>query len=243
MIKIFAITDIGNHREINQDGYYVNGISSSGELWEEDVTEIYGDNALIAVADGVGGTEDGVFAVECCIDYFQENPFKTDFKLIGYVNDVNNWIKKKSLEMNIDTGTTIAGLLVKNGEKIVFNVGDSEVFAVNSNGLEKLSVDDNTAELFKDAKILSDGVIAVKSPLTQCLGKSEVLENIHKKTVYNEKFLICTDGLTDMLSAESIFQILNSGNSIEENGRNLVAEAKKNGGFDNITLILISEEE
>ncbi|MGN1301107.1 MAG: serine/threonine-protein phosphatase, partial [Clostridia bacterium] len=120
--------------------------------------------------------------------------------------------------------------------------GDSSVYRLRQGIIRKLTKDDSYVQ-----KLVEDGTITKeeaknhpkKNMLVKALGCETDLEvNVfYKKFLPEDVILICSDGLTNMISEEQIYNIIN--NDINQAAENLIKEANLNGGLDNITFIII----
>ncbi len=237
MFKIFAVTDIGNNRKENQDGYFINGNSAENIVYKE-----YDDvvNSVFAVVcDGVGSSDDGAYAVVKCNGYLKDNKIPEDKAgIISYLNDLNLYINKEAEREKLCTATTIVGFIGTDNLKIIFNIGDSSAFIVNKGFLEKVSVDDTEyAFVFGD----SFEVPNVKSPITQFLGGGLLHIEPHIKEIKSNYIILCSDGLTDMVSIDEMEDIIANEKRINDIGNTLITRAKDRGGYDNITIVIIKE--
>ena len=227
--EICGITDIGCKRQNNEDGFYINnmGCYNTSECFLYKKIEA----PLIAfVADGVGGTKAGEEATRVCIQTAQiENIPYDDDELIVLLDKMN----KKVVEMrkSCDSACTIAGLVLGEDSCHFFNIGDSRIYALEQGFLNQLSTDDTVSGLSGE---VSNG----KEPLMQYLGKDNVLPHV-KRINHLTTYLICTDGLTDIISLDEIETMFSEQKDIKVLASSLVAKAKEYGGFDNITLIIV----
>jgi len=132
-------------------------------------------------------------------------------------------------------------------EAVASNVGDSKVFLFRKEVLKKISEDHNQAQSLVNLGLITEEEARIhkdKSKLTQYLGifqEEMVLEPYVTDNIILEKediFLICSDGLTDMLSYTDIAQILKTDISLKDKCKKLVNNANNKGGNDNITVVL-----
>lgn len=227
--EICIATDLGGLRKNNEDGFYVNdiGIYNTTEyfLYKKIKVPIFA-----FVADGVGGTRAGEEATGVCVKTALSSTIPyDDCEIIGFIDKVNQRVCE--LRMTIDTACTLAGILIGEDSIYSFNVGDSKVFSLSRGFLNQLSIDDTLSGLL--GEITND-----KEPLIQYTGKEGLLPHI-KKVDKLSTFLICTDGLTDMLSLDDIELFFEKESDLKELTAKLVEQAKEKGGQDNITLIII----
>ena len=224
-ILYYAISDCGKVRKENQDRYVV---PHEGTTYE--VTETSELPLVFAVFDGMGGEEYGGDAAQIAVDTFKRVPDcnNCDLKRMNHI--INNVLCRYMSENNIDRmGTTSALLKIKEEMAIACNVGDSSIYRFSGNKLFRLSLSHSM-------------MIGQQRVLTQHLGipeKEILLEPYGCRCAFqkNDIFLLCSDGLTDMVEEKRIFEIITQ-NEFDKIGAQLVDEALKNGGKDNITIIL-----
>jgi hypothetical protein len=230
--KVFALSDLGLLRAGNEDS----GLVSS---------------KIVAVADGMGGHAGGEVASRIAIKSLAQTSSNAD-ALLSVANSINLEIanKSKSDPELAGMGTTLTALQINGEVAELLHVGDSRCYAFTGGKLNQLS-DDHTVmqELIDQGRITPDEVMnhPQRSLLTQALmGDSEVNPalKIYPITI-GDKFLLCSDGLTAVLSDLEISKILKK-NSGQELVEELVAETKAKGAPDNVTVIwaeVVSEVE
>lgn len=241
-MRILAKSDIGKVRDMNQDSYYVSDL-------EKDEIKLY------ILADGMGGYKGGEIAssmaVTCAKNYIY-NKFKTTKKerkcildLIGEaIEYANSEIYKKSRENPDlqDMGTTMDICLIYNNKVFIGHVGDSRVYRIRKNIIRKLTVDHSYVE-----KLVREGTITKeeaynhpkKNMLMKALGTDSHIEPdlIVKGFLKDDILLMCSDGLTNMLRENEIYNLLL--NNPEKPEEALIKSANDLGGYDNITTIII----
>ena len=168
----------------------------------------------------------------------------------AYVQSANNAICTFIQENNGErSGSTMALLCIspEKKEAVASNVGDSKVFLYRKSELKKISEDHNQAQTLVNLGMITEDEARThkdKSKLTQHLGIFQdemVLEPYITDNIIIEKddlFMICSDGLTDMLSYDEIGNILNENISLKDKCKKLVEKANEKGGEDNITVVL-----
>lgn len=239
-------TDVGLKREVNEDYY--------GVLKDE--ANVYD---VFVIADGMGGHQAGEVAskmsVELTLSGVRENITKDMSKeevgeklkeIIKKVNSDIYDIAQKDLT-KYGMGTTMVVVVVMSTCLVIANVGDSRLYSLGNNELKRITVDHSYVE-----ELIQEGTITEeeakdhprKNILTRVVGYFKNVDadiyEYERKGV--DSFLMCTDGLTNMVSDERIMEILSEGNDLQEVANNLVAEANKNGGVDNTTVIVLKDE-
>ncbi len=240
-MNVVALTDKGLVREQNQDSIF-----SSEES----------DMPIFIIADGMGGHKAGEIASSEAIDLIKEFFLKNKKKLISKKNilkiidlsiqNANIHLHKKSLEIleYSGMGTTISLCFIYKSHIFIGHVGDSRIYKIKDNKIEQLTEDHSLVnELIKKGKITKEEAInhPKKNVIMRAVGTSEEIEVdlSESKFTKGDKLLLCTDGLTNMLSEEDILSILEQNKSLQNIGQELIEKAKENGGYDNISLIII----
>lgn len=245
-------THEGRVRENNEDNFWVDG--HFREDVEKKELHLGGRAGLsrfaAAICDGMGGESNGetvsLLAVECIRPHtFYELPDAA----IADVQAANQRICRYIGEQGgIRSGSTLAALYIDTGRAVSCNVGDSRVYLFRGNRLRLLSKDHNRARYLVDSGQMTEDQArssSARHTLTQYLGIFEeemLLEPWFSEPVAVEDgdlFLLCSDGLTDMLLDEEIARILSEGNRPEKQAEALVKAALSGGGRDNITVVVV----
>jgi serine/threonine protein phosphatase PrpC len=145
-------------------------------------------------------------------------------------------------------GTTVVGLLLVGPTAAVAHVGDSRAYRLRSGRLELLTQDHTWVHEQVVAGLLSQEqarLHPLKNVVTRALGgESEVVVDVREVQVQpGDLYLLCSDGLTGMLSDSEIRERLGSGQTLHEICRALVNEANARGGLDNVTVVVLSVED
>jgi serine/threonine protein phosphatase PrpC len=230
----FAQTDLGLVREGNEDSALIS-------------------ENLIAVADGMGGHAGGEVASAIAINSLVEllsvldsTEIDLDSKDDLFVN-ITHQIDAKILQSSKDDpelsgmGTTLTALNISENNVGLLHVGDSRCYRYRDKKLEQLSIDHTVMQELIDQGRLSPDEVAShpqRSLLTQALmgdsGITPILINFQIKN--GDKFLLCSDGLSNVLSNYEIIKIIEA-NSDEQVIPTLIAAVKEKGAPDNITII------
>lgn len=238
-IEYYCISHKGNVRSTNQDNY-----CCLGEYMPFDNNGSNGvitgitrniDDPIFAVFDGMGGEESGEMAAFIAARKLAEYKFEHDppKELFGYCKSANDEICEYTEEHSLTSmGTTAAILLFCKNKIFLCNIGDSKIFQFTDDAFRQISYDH-----------ISISAFGTKPPLTQNLGIKEDELIISPYTAIgdyhsNDVYLICSDGLTDMISNDEIKNILI--NTERANvAEALLQKALENGGKDNITILLL----
>ena len=238
-MKIYSMTDAGRRRDMNQD--YVYGSDTVvGKLPN-----------LFVVADGMGGHKAGDYAsrvaVEVMAEYIKnEESGLPVLALRKGIEEANRIVLKASL-IDIDKegmGTTIVAAVLDEDKLIAANVGDSRLYIVNENSIKQVTIDHSyVEEMIRRGRIARED--ARKHPdknmITRAVGVFPEVEIdfFETKVAPGDTVLLCTDGLTNMVEDEEIKRIILGQRDIVEKTESLVEAANRNGGTDNITVLLI----
>lgn len=240
---------IGNGRESNEDNFYFNKkhlpVKNKGLKNPLKYTGNTTDNLLFAVFDGMGGEVKGEEAAcKACESFASEFKQLDEIALSGKefflkaCQKANEEVNRISDEKKIGTmGTTVAALYFSQDEVVACNLGDSKIFRVRESQMMQIS-EDHT-----DEKIMASIGVKKKPVLLQYIGVSDTEMSIEPfiargDVQEDDIFVICTDGITDVLSVDAIYDIVKTNNA-EDSVRQLLAETDINGGSDNSTAIVI----
>jgi protein phosphatase len=241
-ITYAALCHIGKIRSTNQDNLWCAGtyLESENEGLVGTQTGTTDAVALpaFAVFDGMGGEQKGEVAAYIAASQFNSthmNTSKSDTKLflLDACFEINTKICEFQKANHIrQMGTTATMLLFGKSDVFICNVGDSRVYLFSGRKLTQISCDH-----------IEGSIDEKKPPLTQHLGIPEtefVIEPYIAKGAYNngDRYLVCSDGLTDMVSDEELSRIIAARKSIPDTAKELLDKALGRGGIDNITIIL-----
>lgn len=235
----YGKTDVGIARTLNQDTIYYT-TSSVGLLQN-----------LFIVADGMGGHAAGDFASR----YTVENLVKvlehsTSKHLVSAIDDsihlVNNMLVRQADE-NLDLygmGTTLVLATVEKNILYVANVGDSRLYVINDD-ICQITRDHSYVEEMVSAGKMERGsseYYSRKNVITRAIGSPSgvVVDYFEIELNDNCMILLCSDGLTNMLTDAEILSLLRSTNGMQKKVETLIEAANKNGGTDNISVLLVS---
>lgn len=229
------------------------------EVNEDSCNVIFGDlktiDAVFIVADGMGGHNAGEIASKMAVDFtsksiesIAENLSIDELSQFteNTIREANIKIYEKSSEPGqfYGMGTTLVIAIFFNGKIIISHVGDSRAYLVRDGSIERLTVDHSyVEELIKNGSLTRSEAEnhPKKHIITRALGCFEKVEaDIYSGDIYkNDIFVLCTDGLTNMVSDDKIKKIVEEQKNPDEACTKLVKLANMMGGSDNITVIVI----
>jgi len=241
-VRILAKSDIGKAREMNQDSYYISDL-------EKDDIKLY------ILADGMGGYKCGEIASSLAVANTRNyifNNFKNIKKdregilelikdAIEYANKIVHEKSQEDEELH-DMGTTLDICLIYNNKAFIGHVGDSRVYRIRKNIIRRLTVDHSYVEnLVREGTITKEEAYnhPKKNMLMKALGCNSLVEPdlICKGFFKDDLILMCSDGLTNMLRENEIYNLLLKNPEKPEEA--LINNANELGGYDNITVIII----
>lgn len=249
MLHCAGCTDVGRTRPINEDGYYLSEYSQ--EL----------DAAYAMVADGMGGHKAGEVASAMAIREISETINQScsgsmtvaELKeLLGRaVKKANSAIyaQSRSDEGCRGMGTTLTLCFLQGDKALIAHVGDSRAYLLRQDTLHQVTVDHSLVqELLQSGRITAEEAAhhPQKNVITRALGTDSGVEiDLYEFTLSpGDLLLLCTDGLSNMLSDDELADILKEGygGSLSRLAERLIASANEQGGYDNITAVLLTKE-
>lgn len=241
---------IGKVRNNNEDNFWCCGKSLEAQNQGMDHIQTgcarQSELPLLAVFDGMGGESYGeiaaYLAAQACGEHYKNQRKQIRNAPQEFLNELcrkmNQAVCQFSVENKISSMGTTAALMIF-GQNAVYscNLGDSRIYMFCEDQFRRISTD----------HVLGGGLFN-KSPLTQYLGIPEDYMGLEpsvssREPVIGVRYLICSDGITDMLSDGEIADIFSREAPIEETAGMLLERALKKGGRDNITLVLCEVKE
>ena len=243
-MKLAGKTDVGRVRQDNQDDY------RAGEL--------PGDAAWLLVCDGMGGARGGREASQSACDViercFQEQyaskclPGEEETFLKKSLLSANRFVFQKSIreESLAGMGTTAVCALVRSGNVYLCHAGDSRAYLIRDGKLTQLTHDHSYVQELVDCGTITEEEAEhhpQKNIITKALGVDYRLEPefTAAKLKREDRLLLCTDGLTNMVPVEEMEELLAQGAFYDLPDR-LIEAANAHGGSDNITALLLAVE-
>ncbi|NLM63131.1 MAG: Stp1/IreP family PP2C-type Ser/Thr phosphatase [Mollicutes bacterium] len=236
-MEYFYITDSGKIRDHNEDSV--------------DIVKNKNEEYLLLVADGMGGHRAGEVASNIAITHLGKSFQQLD--TVGDKEKAINWLKETVSEVNLliyryseqnptsqGLGTTLVLCLLTKDYLLFGNIGDSSGFVFKNKKLHKITVDHTLVNLLVNSGELTEEEAKdhpKKNVLMRALGATTTVEmDIFDVEVDVDGVLLCSDGLTNMLTEEQISRVLNENTSLEEKLKKLVLKCNNRGGTDNISI-------
>ena len=233
-LQACAKTDIGLQRNNNEDRYFLDK-----------------KQGLFIVADGMGGHAAGEVASQIAVETVSQSLQTTDQnnlqeRLKQAVEEANRAVEEaaKNNQALDGMGTTLSIILLHQQQGYLAHVGDSRIYRFHNQKLEQLSDDHSLV-----GEQLRQGLLTPEQAknsnlghiLLQAIGMTSPLEICQKNFPLNrgDQFLLCSDGLTDMVSDTDIEALLQQPDSLEIRCNTLIEAAIAAGGKDNITVVLL----
>lgn len=238
-LKYGIRTDRGLKRQLNEDNCNV-------------LVGYSGVPPCFVIADGMGGHKCGDVASKQAVDSVCNHLLKANWEIEGIsellkniIADVNKELYQFSLldESTQGMGTTLIITVFKNRKLYIGHVGDSRVYLIRGNSIQKMTCDHSfIEELVKNGTITKDEAInhPKRNVITRAVGYEHDLQvdTYEIDVLEKDEILVCTDGLTNMLSEEEILDIITKAEDPQAACDTLIQNANNNGGEDNITVIV-----
>ncbi len=248
---LYGKSDIGKKRKVNQDNFAV--------------LEFAENATLLVVCDGMGGNAGGSEASRLAIEGFVSSVRKF---LASFEKKDNKIIPKgENIKKALDTalkkantavynaaknnaelsgmGTTLVAALALDGMLYSVNVGDSRLYTIIPGEIKQLTRDHSYVQMLVDLGKISPEEArsnAHKNIITRAVGTESEIEpdiNVHDIPLTDGRyFLLCSDGLTNMVPENEIEEIISSTVPLEIKVKALINQANNNGGSDNITVVV-----
>jgi serine/threonine protein phosphatase PrpC len=242
----------GRVRRVNEDAVLAGADYSGGSSEDPEKIAISEGPWIVAVSDGIGGHRGGAEASREVVETLARCSRVTPVTVSDTLQGLNrNFCARGQVDSDlVAMGATVAGIGCGGRGLFAFNVGDSRVYRLEHEKLIQITRDDSEAEDLIDLGLLQpyDGPRpGFLHALTQAIGgREEVIEietHVHPLHVESRtRFLVCSDGLTDMLHAPEIRGVLIDERRAEKAVVELFERAMNAGGVDNITLAVVEIE-
>lgn len=252
MLYAVAVCSLGKVRQNNEDNFCLNGEilpEKNGGLRETlRIRKKSPSGLYCGVFDGMGGHEKGEYASwlsACEMKRLFSGRRISHSKAISCLKqacqNANDGVCRQMIDDNVQIGSTASMIYVKDDRAYICNVGDSPVFCLRNRQLEPV-YEEHTGRKLMEQIQGSKVSFKKKYPLTQYIGifpDQMLLEPycVERQIEEHDIFLLCSDGLTDMVDKKRVTEILNEKIPFEKRMESLLFEALQNGGKDNITAI------
>lgn len=259
LIRAAAESNVGNARGNNEDNVYFNGDYITPRNINRPFaikTGEYTDINVFAVLDGMGRNNTGSFAslvaatkLDAVADKISfDTDVTPDDAVLAYMQETNELIRDQRRETGgVRTASTLALLIIENGNAHVYNVGDSRVYLYRDKQLVKLTRDHVAVEGQKSVALTEEGVrhgrITKFLGMNSREGKMEPYRAKPFKVKKGDKFLICSDGLTDQLDEDEITVCLGKRKDPFGHTNELMALAMRDDSDDNVSAIVVEAVE
>lgn len=240
-MRIWGITDTGLVRRENQDAY---------------ATAVIADCTVAVVCDGMGGTNGGQTASTIAVDTFLNTLHAAltagmswqhirDIALDG-VAKANRAIRARAEEDETlaNMGTTLVCAICRDGEAMLFNVGDSRGYFISDEGIRQITRDHSVVENMVERGDITPAQ-ARRHPrrnlITRALGPDAEVEadSFSVSWQQGDFILLCTDGLVNTVTdQEMLFEVMHE-SDLDQCLERLLAAAKEQGAPDNVTVVLL----
>jgi protein phosphatase len=208
---------------------------------------------LFVVADGMGGAQAGEVASRIAVDVFEHQLPESgspEERLAGGVEEANRQIyhRSRTEHERAGMGTTLTAAYLDDAHVAIAHVGDSRAYLFRDGTLTRLTQDHSLVdELLRRGKLTEEQAAEhpQRSIITRALGPEPEVEvdRFTYSARADDIVLLCSDGLTSMISEQRITDILRSNESLDRAADELIDEANAAGGRDNITVVLFRLEE
>lgn len=242
MLRAYGMKDIGQCREVNQDYIFIS---------EKPVGNLPN---LFLVADGMGGHRAGDLASEYTVSRVREAVEKSMRNIpLQIFKSAFQFANQKLLEKAQESraykgmGTTLVAATVIENTAYIANVGDSRLYKIGKN-IEQITIDHSLVEeMVRMGEISREEARShpEKNIITKAIGVASQVEPDYFDTYLEpgECLLLCSDGLSNMIEDSQILEILRRRTDLRSGAQELVDTANRNGGRDNIAVVLVERDE
>ena len=230
-VEVGVATDIGRVRERNEDTYLV-------------------EAPLYAIADGMGGARGGAVASGIAIDELETGAKKDKASLADLVRAANRAVFERSMTDRAvaGMGTTLTAARIDEDGAHLAHVGDSRAYLLRGGAFRQLTEDHTLVNRMVKAGEITREEAEVhphRNVLTRSVGTEPdvVVDEDDIPLIDGDRLLLCSDGLTDMVTRDQIQAILETTTTAQEAADRLIKAANRAGGIDNTTVVVIAIHE
>ena len=239
-MRVYSATDVGQKRKMNQDYVFVSK-DPVGNLPN-----------LFVVADGMGGHNAGDFAsshaVQILVDEIRKDADFNPVKVIRHAIETANaeiLTRAQEEEDLRGMGTTIVVATIVGHYAYVANVGDSRLYLIQAGAIRQVTRDHSYVEEMVAMGQMRRGSVdynSRKNIITRAMGIGRSVEPDFFEVDLEEGdyILLCSDGLSNMVDDDTICSIVTGPGSLKEKASRLIREANRQGGIDNIAVVLVN---
>jgi len=242
-MQCWGISDPGCVRPQNQDAFQIEQLDRN--------------STLCVVCDGMGGAKSGNVASTLAIDVFVQevkrswksnmDQDKINQTLRGAVKLANFTVFDQAMQFEAFSGmgTTLVAVLICDKWATIVNVGDSRAYFIDRVGIHQVTVDHSVVQLMVNRGELTPEQAKTypgKSLITRAIGTETMVpcDLFHKKVSKGDFFLLCSDGLSNLMDDQEILFEVAHGQEKEKCCQRLLDIAKNRGAPDNVTSVLVS---
>jgi protein phosphatase len=253
-IDIGHVTDLGQQKKRNEDNYGIYKEDASG-------IKLFTEGALLCVADGLGGHMGGEIASKLAISVFKdmlkspplppsEDPVEMNRQMeallgefVGLANDNIYQTNVELVKNGRPMGTTLLAALVLPAKVHIVNIGDSRCYLIREGQIADRTEDHSWVDEQVKLGLMSKEQAETdrrRNLLTRSLGTHPTVtsDKYHWSILPGDVLLLCTDGLVNMVEDADICAEIKTGGTPMDIAQRLVDRANRNGGIDNITVVL-----
>jgi PPM family protein phosphatase len=253
-ISVYGCTDVGMVRTNNEDNFLVSDLSAGAKPTEAlQDKKISKRGGLIAVSDGMGGAQAGEVASEMAVHTLRTEMMKSvssrpaDEQLVKSVQRANYvvWQESQDNLSRSGMGATLTAVLIRDGKAYVAEVGDSRAYLIRSEQIMQVTIDQSLVELLILAGELTREEAEhapIRNVILQAIGTQPEVK-VALTTIdlrQSDYLLLCSDGLSNKVTDGELLKFTLKSNNLEDACNQLVDLAKRRGGEDNITVVLVA---
>lgn len=251
-LAVFALTDVGLVREMNEDAFLVADLPRGALAPSPEVTrfEVSEHGALLALSDGMGGHKGGAEASRLTLEALltamadPSAPGEASARLRSAVEAANLAVWNAGEGDGAQRmGATLTAVLVQGSQAFLAEIGDSRAYLLRGGEIEQVTHDQSVRQALLDSGTMSPEeaantpfrnivlqAIGQKPAVTVALGRLELRAR--------DCLVLCSDGLSNELTKEEIGKVILGAQTLNAACEELIELAKRRGGHDNITVVL-----
>ena len=255
-VEVFGRTDVGKEREHNEDVFLVANLSTGLRTLQPSLRQhvVGPGGTLLAVCDGMGGASAGEVASQIAADTLYEvmmrrPPAQTLQQAVDRLRtayqEANDRIAAAARRdmTRRGMGTTCSAALVLGPELLTAQVGDSRVYLVRQGRIRQVTRDQSLLNHLRETGQLKDEDLAEFQHANVILQALGVVKRVRPEFArvalrHGDRILVCSDGLTGVVSDQAILKVLTEVRDLVEACKHLTELANAGGGPDNITVLV-----